>query len=134
MREELRDPRESATAELIERMTSRIVNTLVICAGIIGLAVYARPGPPRYDVVATSDGRIVRINRDNGSVVSCDAQRCSIVHLSGEDLDHVREGDRSRGSGQPALPAPEPPAAPQPQPQQQPSQPQEPSQPQPSQR
>jgi hypothetical protein len=98
------EERPQSTAELVDRMTSRIVNTLVIAAGIIGLAIYARPGPPRYEIVAAPDGRIYRVNRSNGSIVTCDSGRCMIVYRSGHDLDHVPR--------QQALPAPAPPAAP----------------------
>ena len=100
---------ESAFAATIERMTSRIVNSMVIAAAIVGLAIYARPGPPRYEAVATSDGRVVRVNRANGSIVSCDAVRCSLVYRSGQDLDRA-EGQRALPK-QPAVPQLQPPAA-----------------------
>jgi hypothetical protein len=104
------DPdRPPTTAEIAERMTSRLANSLVIAAGIIALGLYAGGGDgaaPRYQAVATPDGRVVRVNTKNGSVVSCDAARCLIIHRHGrDDLDHI--------SDQPALPkAVAPPAAP----------------------
>jgi hypothetical protein len=95
-------------AELIERTTTRLVTSLVIAAGIIGLAIYSRPGPLSYDAVATSDGRVVRVNRSNGSIVSCDAASCVLVYRSGGDLE--RAADRPAAPARPALPAsaPEP--------------------------
>jgi hypothetical protein len=97
--EETGDPQ---YAELIERTTSRLVTSLVIAASIIGLAIYSRPGPLAYDAVATSDGRVVRVNRSNGSIVSCDARSCVLVYQSGGDLE------RATAPARPAVPAPTP--------------------------
>jgi hypothetical protein len=96
---------------LIERMTSRIVNSLVIAAGLIALGIYASgPGDieaPDYQIVAASDGRVVRLNTETGSIVSCTSTRCTLVLMRSNDLERVsadeREEDQAR---QPALPPP----------------------------
>jgi len=112
---------------LIERMTSRIVNSLVIAAGLIALGLYASSSgdveAPDYQIVATSDGRIVRLNTDTGSIVWCDAGRCTLVLMRSDDLGRVGEGEGREARGR-ALPPPAaapqtgapPPAAQSPQP------------------
>lgn len=122
---------------LNERMTSRIVNSLVIAAGMIALGLYAGGSgdveAPDYQIVAASDGRVVRLNTDTGSIVSCDAVRCTLVLMRSDDLRRVSDDDRQKSqASQPALPPPAaapqngaasatpapttPPAAPSPQP------------------
>jgi hypothetical protein len=96
--------------DAIERMTGKIVNALVIAAAILALAIYARPGPPKYQAVATGDGRVVRVNTSNGAIVSCDASRCLLVHSGGHSLDRA-----PKQRALPPQPAPAP-AQPQPQP------------------
>jgi len=91
-----------------DRMTSKIVNGVVIAAAILALAIYSRPGPPRYQAVATGDGRVVRVNTANGAIVSCDASRCLLVHSGGHSLE--------RAPKQRALPPQPAPAPVQPQP------------------
>jgi hypothetical protein len=83
------EPGEPRLAETIERLTGRIMNGIIIAAAIIGLSIWSRPGPPRYQAVATSDGRVVRVNTSNGSIVSCDAARCALVYRSGRHLDRA---------------------------------------------
>lgn len=119
--------RPASTAEVAERMTSRIVNSLVIAAGILALGIYWSGDDveaPTYQAVSTPDGRVVRVNTETGSVVSCDAARCTLIFLQGDDLDRVRAAGEAEGArvgpaapADPALPqpgaAPPAPAAPQ---------------------
>lgn len=112
----------STTADVAERMTSRISNSLVIAAGILGLGIYWSGDEietPTYQAVATPDGRVVRVNMESGSIVSCDAVRCTLVYLDGERLERPSEAAKAEAAGlrppapaQPALPQPK--AAPQP--------------------
>ena len=108
----------ATTAEMVERMTSRLANSLVIAAGILALGIYSSGDhieAPSFQAVAMPDGRIVRVNTDSGSILSCDATRCSRVRLDSDDLDRVGEevGERVReaiegrqgGAREPAAPA-----------------------------
>lgn len=100
--------RSPSTAEVVERMTTRLANTLVVAAGLVAVGLYAGGGgggtePQRYQAVSTTDGRVIRVNTENGSVVSCDAVRCTLVHLRGDDLNRPEP-----------TPAAQPPAAVQP--------------------
>lgn len=101
---------ESSTAEIVERMTSRVANSLVIAAGVIAIGIYAAGGvsqPARYQAVSTPDGRVVRVNTESGSIVSCDASRCTLIQLRSDDLNRRDEEEQERRSEQqPALPSP----------------------------
>ncbi len=137
------DIRDASVAAAVERMTSRVVNSMVIAAGILALGIYWSGDDyeaPTYQVVATPDGRVIRVNTESGSVVSCDATRCTLVHLQGDELPRLREegatspAAQQPAAQQPALPAPAaaPPAGSAPQPQsapQEPPDPQAPAQP-----
>jgi hypothetical protein len=96
--------------DAIERMTGKIVNALVIAAAILALAIYARPGPPKYQAVATGDGRVVRVNTSNGTIVSCDASRCLLVHSGGHSLDRAPKQRPLPPQTAPAQPQPATPA------------------------
>ena len=91
-------PNEPPLTELVERMTSRIVNSLVIAAGLVALGLYAGGDgdveAPDYQVVATADGRVVRLNTATGSIVSCDTARCTLVLLRSDDLERLSEDER----------------------------------------
>lgn len=97
---------------LIERMTSRIVNSMVIAAGLVALGLYASGGgdvdvaAPDYQIVATTDGRVVRLNTDTGSIVSCTSVRCTLVLMRSNDLGRVSDEERGRAEQQRALPQP----------------------------
>ena len=83
---------------LIERMTSRVVNSLVIAAGLIALGLYASGSgdveAPDYQIVAASDGRVVRLNTETGSIVSCDAARCTLVLMRSDGLERLTDEER----------------------------------------
>jgi hypothetical protein len=121
----MQDPNHpETTADVAERMTSRISNSMVIAAGVLALGIYwsgDEVETPTYQAVSTPDGRVVRVNTESGSIVSCDAARCTLIYLDGERLDRVREGGEAEAAGvrppegaQPALPQPK--EAPQPAP------------------
>ena len=115
-----RDTRPASPLEdMAELIGKRITTSLVLAAGIIGLAIYARPGPPRYQIV-TQGAQVVRIDTRTGSMISCSTSGCYRIHKPG--------GRIQAGSKAPALPpaaalpapapkagaAATPPAAPQP--------------------
>lgn len=112
------EQRESPLAELVDRVTGKLVTALVLASGIVGLAIYSRPSPPRYQAVVAPDGRIVRVNTRNGAIVVCRDERCSILLSSSQHLG------RNRDKAEPAqVPAPaQPPAVVPPQPAPQPAQ------------
>jgi hypothetical protein len=76
------------TADLIERLSRRLTTTLIVVAGIVGLAIYARPAPPRYQAFAAGS-QIVRIDTRTGTVIGCeDGQTCVTLLRRGQHLAH----------------------------------------------
>ncbi|HEX8654146.1 MAG TPA: hypothetical protein VF693_02845 [Allosphingosinicella sp.] len=105
------DSKDPPATELIERMTSRIVNSLVIAAGVIALGIYAGGGAgdveaPDYQIVPMSDGRVARLNTETGSIVTCDAARCTLILLRSSDLETLSEEERQQIESRHALPPP----------------------------
>ena len=102
-------------AEIVDTAIRRIVTSVVIAGAVIGLAIYSRPSPPRYQVTA-ADGRVYRINSKSGTVVGCQGERCAIVLQRGQDLEDSLPEDVPKQVTPPvqALPAPPPSTAPAP--------------------
>ena len=74
----------------LDRLGRRLTTGLVIAAGIVGLAVYARPAPPRFDAFAV-EGRIVRVDTRTGTIISCEGQQtCQLVLKRGQRLQRIR--------------------------------------------
>ena len=94
------DEAEPSLKELFDRGTRRVTTALVIAGAIVGVAIYARPAPPRYDAIA-DEGRVVRIDRRTGTLIACDTQKCAIILRRGQRVDRLK-----------ALPAPNPPVQP----------------------
>lgn len=117
----MKDPAESdersaptALADIVDGAARKLVTGLVIAGAFIGLALYSRPGPPRYQAFATED-KIVRVDTRRGTVIACQATRCYTVVRRGQRLEKGPAPVAVRAPP-PALPAParEPaPAAPQ---------------------
>ncbi len=84
-----RREREPPLRELIDLASRRIVTGLVLAGAAIGLAIYAQPGPPRYEAIAAPDGRIIRIDTKSGTVLACEGRTCMTVVRRGQRL--VRE-------------------------------------------
>jgi hypothetical protein len=87
------DPRSEAgepelsPIELAESALRKLVTVIVIAAGLIALAIYARPAPPRFQAFAVG-GQIVRIDTRKGTIIACDGARCATVLQHGQHLDH----------------------------------------------
>jgi hypothetical protein len=100
-----REP-EPTLAELVESAMRKLVTAVVIGAGLIGLAIWSRPGPARYQGFA-ADGRVFRINTDSGTIIACEGTRCAIVLAHGHSLE-----DSLPAPAAPKQLAPAPPPAP----------------------
>lgn len=87
---------EASLGDVAERGIRRIVTAIVIAGSIVGLAIYSRPGPPRYQAFA-AEGQIVRIDSRSGTVLACGQGQCWTV---------VRRGQRLKRNPSPALPKP----------------------------
>jgi hypothetical protein len=90
-----RSPSEPQTSlsEAIEAGIRRATTAIVIAAAIVGLAIYARPGPPRFEAFADG-GRIVRIDTRKGTIIACEGQQtCQLILKSGQRLTRVKRTD-----------------------------------------
>ena len=76
---------EPSLAELVETGIRRIITSIVIAGGLIGLAIWSQGDPPRYQVTA-ADGRIIRVNTQSGTVIACEGRTCAVVLERGQDL------------------------------------------------
>jgi len=81
-----RPPPEPGIAELADAALRKIVTAIVIAGAIVAIAIYARPAPPRFQA-AVGDGRIVRIDTRNGTVIACEAGVCATVLRRGQRLE-----------------------------------------------
>ena len=98
-----------APADLIERLSRRLTTTLLIAAGIVGLAIYARPAPPRYQAFAAGS-QIVRIDTRTGTVIGCEeGKTCVTILRRGQRLARRPKPDAlpkpAVSTPQPAAPA-----------------------------
>ncbi len=94
--------------EAIDGAVRKITTSIVIAGAVIGLAVYARPGPARYDAFAFGD-QIVRVDGRTGTIIACrGTETCQLVLRRGQSLDRIK---RTKALPKPAE-ASLPPAAP----------------------
>jgi len=101
---------EPSLSEVVESAIRRGTTALVIASGIIGLAIYARPAPPRFDAFAVGS-QIVRVDTRTGSIIRCeDGKTCELILRRGQRLTRPA---RSSALPKPAAatPLPAPPAA-----------------------
>jgi hypothetical protein len=97
--------------DIADAALRKIVTGVVLASGVIALAIYARPAPPRYEAVI-GDGKVVRIDTRTGTMIQCDAQACRTILRRGQPLSanpYRRGADRDEDE-EPvrALPAPAP--------------------------
>ena len=96
--------REPTLNEIVDLALRRMAAALVIAGGAVALAIYARPGPPRYDAFATPTG-IVRIDRSSGKMIACEGGRCMTV-LERHQRLAPNPNVLKKSEPKPALPAP----------------------------
>ncbi|MGZ8286015.1 MAG: hypothetical protein ACXW27_03555 [Allosphingosinicella sp.] len=100
--------RSTMLGEAIDGAVGKITTGIVIAGAIVGLAVYARPGPPRYDAFVFGD-QIVRVDQRTGTIIACEGARtCQLVLRKGQRLERIK---RTGALPRPAQATP-PPAAP----------------------
>jgi hypothetical protein len=99
--------REPPLAELVESAMRKLVSAIVIAGGLIGLGLWSRssPTPPHYQIVA-AEGRIYRINMENGTVVGCEGNRCAIMLQHRQDLERDLPAPPAARQLPPPQPAP----------------------------
>ncbi|MBV8687553.1 MAG: hypothetical protein JOZ90_16175 [Alphaproteobacteria bacterium] len=81
------DDTDPAPGELLDRLSGRLATVLVLCAGIVGLSLYAaRPSVPRYEAVGLG-ADVVRLDRRTGAMIACNLQRCVNLHQPGGRIE-----------------------------------------------
>lgn len=119
-RRQERPAAEPTTRDLIDGAVRKLTTTIVIASGIIGLAIYSRPGPPRFTAFAGEDGQIVRVDMRSGTVLACEGRQCMRIVQRGQRLKSSLPSMEAEKAAPPAaLPAPAakaPPSLPAPQP------------------
>lgn len=86
------DPERRGTmiGEAIDGAVRRITTGIVIAGALIGLGIYARPGPARYDAFAFGD-QIVRVDGRTGTIIACEGTRtCQIVLRRGQRVERIK--------------------------------------------
>lgn len=68
-----------------ERIGRGVSAAIVVGAFFIALAIYERPGPPRFQAFAVGN-EIVRIDTREGAIIACQAGQCMNVRHRGQDL------------------------------------------------
>jgi hypothetical protein len=113
LRDERWTERESPLADIVDGAVRRIATSIAIAGAAVALAVYARPGPPRYEVVATPTG-FIRTDTRNGTVIGCEPGRCMTLLRRGQGLA-PNPNRANKGPPAPAaIDAPQPKALPAP--------------------
>ena len=103
---------EPSLSEVADSAVRKVSTALVIAAAAIALAIYARPGPPRYQAFATPTG-VVRVDTKTGTLLSCVEDRCSRIVRRGQDLEPFAKPKALPAPAAPAVPAaPDPTPAP----------------------
>ena len=72
-------------AEIAERVGRSIATGFVIGTFFIALAIYERPGPPRFQAFAAGT-EIVRLDTREGNLIACEGGQCINVRHPGQDL------------------------------------------------
>jgi hypothetical protein len=81
----------------LERLGKRVTTGLIVAAGIVGLAIYARPAPPRFDAFAVGS-QIVRVDMRTGTIIACEGrQSCQLVLKRGQHLQRIHRSDAVPG-------------------------------------
>lgn len=84
-----REP-EMTVAEAIDGAVRKLVTGLVIAGGLIALGVYSSGGGDPsvdYQIATTTDGKVYRLNSENGRIVACQAQHCWLLPTDRDDLE-----------------------------------------------
>lgn len=71
--------------ELAERLGRSVSAAVVVGAFFIALAIYERPGPPRFQAFAVGS-QIVRLDTREGAIIACQSGQCVNVRHRGQDL------------------------------------------------
>ena len=66
----------------------RLSVAVMLSALIVSASIYMKPSGDRYEAFH-SDGRIIRIDRQLGSIIACGPQRCVLIAKGGGHATHA---------------------------------------------
>lgn len=76
---------ERNSIEIAEKIVRGVGAAVVAGAFFIALAIYERPGPPRYQAFAVGS-EIVRIDTHQGTIIACQSGQCFNIHDRGQKV------------------------------------------------
>jgi hypothetical protein len=107
----------SELADAMDMLSRRLSGALMLAGGLIGLGIYAGSGSqeaPTYQAFA-ADGEVFRVNTDSGTIIACNANRCTRILERGQDLAEDQRNTLFKAPAASQLPAAQPAAPAQPQ-------------------
>ncbi len=90
-------------AELVDRISKRIVIAVVAAGALVAMAIYWRPAPTHFEAFVAG-GEVFRINTKTGTIIACNAARCMTVVKRGRHLVGAKEGRLFQGPRDPHTP------------------------------
>ena len=100
---------EPSVIHVVEKAIRGFTTAIVVSGALVAVAIYARPGPPRYQA-EVADGRIVRIDTRSGTIISCQEGGCTTILKRGQRLERKLEAFARERAKQIEAPAPKQPA------------------------
>jgi len=91
----------------LDMLGRRIGGALVLAGALIGVGIYwsgDTTEAPEYQGFA-ADGEVFRLNLDSGSIIACNAERCTQILRPGQDLEDNEGNTLFRVPPGPAAPA-----------------------------
>lgn len=110
-----RDDQDRRSSEPFDMMSAldmlgrRIGGALVLAGALIGVGIYwsgDTTEAPEYQGFA-ADGEVFRLNLDSGSIIACNAERCTQILRPGQELEDNEGNTLFRVPPGPAAPAPQ---------------------------
>jgi hypothetical protein len=98
-----------SAADMVEGAMRKLSTALIIAGALIAAAIYARPGPARYEALAAPNGDMVRLNTKTGAMIGCREQQCYVIVKQGQRL--AKHPPAPAALPAPAAAAPQSPAA-----------------------
>ena len=111
----MRDDQDRRSSEPFDMMSAldmlgrRIGGALVLAGALIGVGIYwsgDTTEAAEYQGFA-ADGEVFRLNLDSGSIIACNAERCTQILRPGQDLEDNEGNTLFRVPPGPAAPAPQ---------------------------
>ncbi len=96
----------------LDMLGRRIGGALVLAGALIGVGIYWSGDTieaPDYQAFA-ADGEVFRLNLDSGSIIACNAERCTQILRPGQDLAENQRDTLFKTPPGPSAPAPQLPA------------------------